>query len=175
MTMSLREMNLRVFQREPIPHVFFQPRFEPWFDWHTQFGSLPLHLQGLSVRDAYDLIGASMRTVHYYTGQPDPIVVRYADEVAIDQRQEGDLLKERIDTPHGPLFETQKLDDRPDLANGGVPGQEARGSPRPALAAGAPPSTSAPRTSNRAPPTLGSAACRSSGCPRAPTSPWPSS
>jgi hypothetical protein len=41
MPMSRREMNLRVFQGEPIPHVFFQPRFEPWFDWHTQFDSLP--------------------------------------------------------------------------------------------------------------------------------------
>ena len=34
--MTIKEMNLRVFRREPIPHVFFQPRFEPWFAWHRQ-------------------------------------------------------------------------------------------------------------------------------------------
>ncbi len=109
MSMTLREMNLRVFQHKAIPHVFFQPRFEPWFDWHTQFDSLPPKLQGLSLRDAYDLIGASMRTVHYYTGQPDPIVSHYADEIQIVTKREGDLLKRRFDTPHGSLFETQRL------------------------------------------------------------------
>jgi len=32
MATTLKEMNLRVFQRKPIPHVFFQPRFEPWYE-----------------------------------------------------------------------------------------------------------------------------------------------
>lgn len=109
MSMTRREMNLRVFQRKPIPHVFFQPRFEPWFDWHKQFDSLPPKLDGLSLRDTYDLIGASMRTVHYYTGQPDPIVTHYADDVKISVKREGNVLKRRFDTPYGPLFETERL------------------------------------------------------------------
>jgi hypothetical protein len=108
-SMTLREMNLRVFQRRPIPHVFFQPRFEPWLDWHRQFDNLPPQVEGLSLREAYDLIGASMRTVHYYSGQPDPVVTRYADEVQITERREDDLLKHRIETPFGPLFQTQKF------------------------------------------------------------------
>jgi hypothetical protein len=109
MTMTLKEMNLRVFRGEPLPHVFFQPRFEPWFDWHRQFDSLPQQLKGMSLRDTYDLIGASMRTVHYYTGQPDPIEVMYTDEVQITEEQTGELLKRRFDTPHGVLFEVHKL------------------------------------------------------------------
>jgi hypothetical protein len=109
MTMTLREMNLRIFQRRPIPHVFFQPRFEPWFDWHRQFESLPPQLQALSLLEAYDLIGASMRTVHYYTGQPDPVVSRYNAEVKISRHQEGDVLKERFDTPFGALYQTHKF------------------------------------------------------------------
>ena len=108
MTMTLKEMNLRVFRREPIPHVFFQPRFEPWFDWHRQFDTLPAELEQLTLLEAYDLIGASMRTVHYYTGQPDPVISHYGDEVHISQRQEGDLLKTRFETPHGPLFQTDR-------------------------------------------------------------------
>jgi len=105
MTMSLKDMNLAVFRGDPVPHVFFQPRFEPWFDWHTQFNSLPPQLQGMSLRDVYDRIGASMRTVHYYTGQPDPIEATFTGDVHIAEEQSGDLLRRRYDTPHGPLFE----------------------------------------------------------------------
>jgi len=109
MSMTLKEMNLRVFRGEPLPHVFFQPRFEPWFDWHRQFDSLPEQLEDMSLRDAYDLIGASMRTVHYYTGQPDPIETTYSDEVEIVEEQTGNLLKRCFHTPHGELFEVHKF------------------------------------------------------------------
>ena len=109
MTLTLREMNLRAFSGEPLPHVFFQPRFEPWFDWHRQFNTLPPQLEELSLRETYDLIGASMRTVHYYTGQPDPVQIVYDDEVQIAEEQEGDLRKRRYDTPHGALFEVEKF------------------------------------------------------------------
>ena len=53
--------------------MFFQPRFEPWYAWHKQFNSLPEQLSNLSLRETYDLIVASMRTVNYYTDQPNPI------------------------------------------------------------------------------------------------------
>ncbi len=108
MAMTLKEMNLRVFRREPLPHVFFQPRFEPWFAWNKQFNSLPEELRGKSLREVYDSIGASMRTVHYYTGQPNPIVSSFTDEVKVTEKREGDLLKERYETPRGPLFQTSK-------------------------------------------------------------------
>lgn len=105
-SITRKEMNLRVFQGRPLPHVFFQPRFEPWFAWHEQFGSLPPYLRSLTVRQAYDLIGASMRTVHYYTNQPDPIEVSFTDEVVITEERTAGRIRRRYDTPHGPLFET---------------------------------------------------------------------
>lgn len=106
--MTLREMNLRVFAGEPIPHVFFQPRFEPWFAWTRRFGKLPTRLESLELRDAYDLVGASMRTVHYYTGQPDPIEFTYPRRVKITEHRSGDQLRIRYETPRGELFETQR-------------------------------------------------------------------
>jgi hypothetical protein len=63
----------------------------------------------MSLRDAYDLIGASMRTVHYYTGQPDPIEITYTEEVRVTEEQDGELLRRRFDTPYGSLFEVHKL------------------------------------------------------------------
>jgi hypothetical protein len=116
--MTLKQMNLRVFRREPLPHVFFQPRFEAWYDWHRQFGGLPASLRDLSAPEAhppqaeltgvYDLVGASMRSVHYYTGQPDPVACSFTEEVEVTDRRDGDEIKRRYETPHGPLFETHR-------------------------------------------------------------------
>jgi hypothetical protein len=108
MKMTLREMNLRVFRGESVPHVVFQPRFEAWYAWNKQFDSLPRPLRDLSLRELYDLIGASMRTVHYYTDQPDPVECSFTDEVKIAEKHEGDELKRRYETPYGPLFETSR-------------------------------------------------------------------
>jgi hypothetical protein len=101
-------MNLRIFQREPVPHVFFQPRFEPWYDWHKTFNCLPERFQGLSLRDVYDRLQVSMRTVHYYTGMPDPVVRAFAPEVRV--RSQFDDLAGTIvyETPYGELVEKQK-------------------------------------------------------------------
>ncbi len=114
MGMTLREMNLRVFRGEPLPHVFFQPRFEPWYSYNKGLGKLPEEIRELSLREVYDLLGASMRTVHYYTGQPNPIESRFEGVKVTEERsggaepREGDELKVRYETPHGPLFETSR-------------------------------------------------------------------
>lgn len=102
-------MNLRVFRGEPLPHVFFQPRFEPWYAWNKQFNSLPKQLSSLSLQETYDLIGASMRTVNYYTDQPDPIEYSFSGDVRISEKREGEVITRCYGTPHGSLFETLKL------------------------------------------------------------------
>jgi hypothetical protein len=104
-----KEMNLRVFRGEPIPHVFFQPRFEPWFALHSERGTLPKQLEGMSLRDVYDSIGASMRTVHYYTGQPDPIHSSFSPEVQEREQREKDLIKRTFETPYGELHTVWQL------------------------------------------------------------------
>jgi len=106
--MNLREMNLRVFQGLPIPHVFFQPRFEPWYEWHRIFNCMPERLKGLSLLDVYDLLGVSMRTVHYYTGMPDPVVRDFDPQVTVREQYdnvEGVIVYE---TPYGNLVERLK-------------------------------------------------------------------
>ena len=106
--MNFREMNLRVFQRRPVPHVFFQPRFEPWYDWHKTFNSLPERLLGLSLLDVYDQVGASMRTVHYYTGMPDPVVRTFAPEARVLEQFDGMQGTVIYETPYGELVEQLK-------------------------------------------------------------------
>lgn len=58
--MTLREMNLWVFQSQSILHVFFQLCFEPWYDWHQRFDCLPSAYANMTVCDLYDHVGASM-------------------------------------------------------------------------------------------------------------------
>jgi hypothetical protein len=46
-----------------------------------------------------------MRTVHYYTGQPNPIVTTYDDDVRIVDRTDDGKLRRSFVTPHGTLTE----------------------------------------------------------------------
>ena len=106
--MSFGEMNLRVFRGKPLPHVLFQPRFEPWYAWHQTFGGLPERYQGVSVRDVYDEVGCSMRYVHYYTGMPSPVVSSPSPEVEIHEQEKGALRVCVYVTPYGELVETHR-------------------------------------------------------------------
>jgi hypothetical protein len=104
--LTFREMNLSVFAGEPIPHVFFQPRFEPWYDWQKKFGHLPEEHADHSLMETYDALQVSMRYVHYYTGMPDPVVRTFSPEVKIrSQFIEGEHTW-IYETPYGELSET---------------------------------------------------------------------
>lgn len=100
-----REMNLRVFRRQPLPHVFFQPRFEPWVAWHKQFDSLPASCAGRDLRELFDDLGASIRYVDYYTGQPSPIRRRWSPEVKLVEKRDPEWIHRTYQTPHGDLTE----------------------------------------------------------------------
>jgi len=108
-SMNFRDMNRRVFQGEPIPHVLFQPRFEPWYDWQLKFGHLPSRHRNKSVREMYDALGASMRYIHYYTGMPDPVVRSFSPEVKIHEQAAADRSVRIYETPIGALSETLVL------------------------------------------------------------------
>jgi hypothetical protein len=104
--MSFREMNLNVFAGEPIPHVFFQPRFEPWYDWQKKFGHLPKQFESQSLMQVYDALQVSMRYVHYYTGMPDPVVRTFSPEVKVRLQSTEETHTWIYETPYGELSET---------------------------------------------------------------------
>ena len=109
MAMSFREMNLRVFRREPIPHVLFQPRMEPWFAWHRIFDALPEAYGAMDMREFYDACGCSMRTFAYYTDLASPVRVEYDQAVTWHESTEGTQKTRVFVTPHGELIERQHL------------------------------------------------------------------
>ncbi len=107
--MSYRQMNLNIFRGEPVPHVLFQPRIEPWYDWHQTFDCMPETFRGMSIGEFFDDLDVSMRYVHYYTGMPSPIVDAYGPAVTIHE-QFGEKEGTRVyETPHGDLVEQHLL------------------------------------------------------------------
>lgn len=108
-TMTFREMTLRIFQGRSVPHILFQPSFEPWYHWHEVFNNMPAAYNGMSLRDLYDNLGASMRYMHYYTGIPDPIELTFDPEVKIRKHYETETGYRIYETPYGELTERFKL------------------------------------------------------------------
>ncbi len=107
--MTFQAMNLAVFRREPLPHVFFQPRIEPWFHWHTIMHRMPPAYAGMDIPTWFDHLDCSMRYVHYYTGMPNPIVREFAPEVGFQRRFTGERVVHVYQTPYGALVERLSL------------------------------------------------------------------
>jgi hypothetical protein len=101
--MNFREMTLRVFQGQPIPHVLFQPRLEFWYDWHKTFHKLPKAYGSVSAPMMYDDLGVSMRYFVDSYFRPNPVVEIYDARMPVHE-QHGDREKSRAyETPYGPL------------------------------------------------------------------------
>lgn len=105
---SFREMNRRVFARQPLPQVFFQPRIEPWYQWHKARDLLPEPLRGRSLPEAFDWLGASMRYLNYHTGLPNAVISQVQPEVKVRERQDSEERVRIYETPHGDLTEVQR-------------------------------------------------------------------
>ncbi len=107
--MNFREMNLRVLQGLPVPQVFFQPRFEPWYAWHRTFNVMPEAYQQMSMQELFDDLQVSFRYIHYYTGVPDPVVTEYDPEVQIIGQGGNGEVDRIYRTPLGDMVEHLKL------------------------------------------------------------------
>jgi hypothetical protein len=100
---DFREMNLAVFEGRPYSGVFFQPRIEPWYAWHKMFKKLPGQFADQSLLDFFDDLGVSMRYVHYYTEQPDPIGSKFDAKVKTRQEKTATQMTTALETPYGEL------------------------------------------------------------------------
>jgi hypothetical protein len=107
--MTFRQMNLNIFRGEPVPHVFFQPRIEPWVHWHEIFGQFSDAYSGLDIPAWFDRLDCSMRYVHYYTGMPSPVLREFGPEVQVHERFQGTTGTIVYETPLGDLAEDLTL------------------------------------------------------------------
>ena len=49
--MTFRELNLRIFRRELVDQVLWQPRIEHWYNVNNAEGTLPERYAGMSLLD----------------------------------------------------------------------------------------------------------------------------
>ncbi len=99
---SLREINLRVFQKLPYPAILFQPRLEPWYELHHQQHDMPPEYLVDGVRGFYEQLGLSMRYMHYYTNIPSPVETRYHPDMQIHHVESSNGWTHVVETPFGP-------------------------------------------------------------------------
>lgn len=100
-----QEINLRIFQRQPVPRVLFQPRIEPWFAWHEAFGMLPKSCRDRDVAQVYDDLGASRRYFAHFSGLAEPVEWRYDPCIQVTDHVESDEKTTVFQTPRGELVE----------------------------------------------------------------------
>jgi hypothetical protein len=108
-TITKKEMNLRVFEGKGIPHVLFQPRLEPWFVWHRQFGLLPEQYRDMSLPEFYDDLDVSMRYVYGYNTMPDPVRKTYSPQVKTQVDCTAEEKITTVGTPYGDLVTKAKM------------------------------------------------------------------
>ncbi|MBN2308650.1 MAG: hypothetical protein JXR94_06740 [Candidatus Hydrogenedentes bacterium] len=103
--MTFRDLNLKIFRREPVDRVLWQPRIEHWYNVNRQEGTLPERYRDMTLLEVFDDLGCSVRPYWAFNG-----CVRIDDDerVARDRRTDGgeDTITTR--TPVGDLVEVHQ-------------------------------------------------------------------
>ncbi|MAE61853.1 MAG: hypothetical protein CMJ49_10925, partial [Planctomycetaceae bacterium] len=105
----MRQINLRAFQRQPVPQVLFQPRIEPWFAWHETFGSLPESCCGMNIAQVYDDLNVSRRYFAHFSGLEEPVGLRHAPCIQKSEQRDGNDKITIFQTPRGRLIEKRTM------------------------------------------------------------------
>ena len=109
MSLTFREMNLRVFERKPLPHVFFQPRMEPWFEWHRIFKQMPSPYVAMDLVTFMTRATAACAPFSSTAASTHPIETLYEPDVVLHTTQQGEVRTRVFETPHASLVEVSHL------------------------------------------------------------------
>ena len=87
--MTRREINLRIFEKEKVPGVLFQPSIEWWYQYNKTRGTLPSKYGPMDLLELFDDLDVSIRYFRSFTESPDAVGVRHSKKVKIKKRQYG--------------------------------------------------------------------------------------
>ena len=90
--MTLRELNLRIFRREPVDRVLWQPRIEHWYNVNKQEGTLPGRYRNLSLLEVFDDLGCSVRPYWSFNA-----CVRIKDDERVTRETRTEADRDRIE------------------------------------------------------------------------------
>ena len=105
--MTFREMNVRVFNGEPLPHVFFQPRITSWIEFKRMNSGLdlPEDWKTKDMRDIHRELDVSMRYLMDYVPPESPIELLFDKEVKRIETGDQKTRVRSTTTPYGDLVE----------------------------------------------------------------------
>jgi hypothetical protein len=103
--LSLREMDVAIFQGKDPGGVLWQPRLEFWYAVNQKRGTLPSHLRDASLLDVYDYCHASVR---YFVQGPS---VRYKNVAVTEKMEDEKRLRRTWETPLGTLTDVLHYDE----------------------------------------------------------------
>ena len=98
--MTLRELNLAIFRREPVEGILWQPRLEHWYNVNKAEGTLPERYRGMSMLEVFDDLHCSVRPYWAFNGT---IRIEDPEDVTVETRQEGPRTIATTHTPVGDL------------------------------------------------------------------------
>jgi hypothetical protein len=98
--MTFRELNLRIFRREPVDRVLWQPRIEHWYHTRKNAGTLPERYAGMTLLEVFDDLGCSVRP---YWAFNDAQRYEPPEELRHEERTDGPLTTIIDHTPVGDL------------------------------------------------------------------------
>ena len=98
--MSARELNLRIFRREPVNRILWQPRIERWYNVNKEEGTLPERYGAMTLLEVFDDLGCSPRP--YWAFNP-AVCIEPIEEFPSEECVEGDTLTLTQHTPVGDL------------------------------------------------------------------------
>ena len=96
--MTFRERTLRIFRRQPVDNVVYQPRIEHWYNVNKRDGTLPPRYRDMSLLQVFDDLGCSIRTYGFF----NPCVkYSYGPEFKSESVRKDGMLITRWTTPVG--------------------------------------------------------------------------
>jgi len=98
--MTYREINTRIFRREAVDRVLWQPRIEHWYNVNKSQRTLPSRYAGMSLLEVFDDLGCSVRP--YWAFNP---AQRYEDSESVSHEEtvDGPMNTVTTRTPAGKL------------------------------------------------------------------------
>lgn len=98
--MTFRDVNLRIFRREAVDRILWQPRIEHWYYTNRDQDTLPERYRKMSLLEVFDDLGCSVRP--YWAFNPS-IRTEDAKEIRREERLDGNLTTVIEHTPVGDL------------------------------------------------------------------------
>lgn len=103
--MTFQELNLKIFRRECVREVLWQPRLEHWYNINRRDSTLPERYRDLTLLEVFDDLNCSVRP---YWAFNETVRIEEDERVTSETREEGRRAVHTVHTPAGDLVSVEE-------------------------------------------------------------------